>query len=107
MVYREFAMGLSLGVFLGGLGFTRIIVGHYFGQGYGPHYYLVGATVGLALVLIVLWGTMSGSILPIVLHRFGLDPAVVSAPFVATLVDVTGLVIYFSMALLLLKGTLL
>jgi magnesium transporter len=68
---------------------------------------LVGLTVGLTLVGIVLWGTLAGSMLPLVLQRLGLDPAVSSAPFVATLVDVTGLVIYFSIAVVILRGTLL
>ncbi len=74
---------------------------------YGPHWLLVAWTVGLSLVGIVLWGTLIGSLLPFVLRRLGFDPATSSAPFVATLVDVTGLVIYFSVALVLLRGTLL
>jgi len=71
------------------------------------NYVLIALTVGLALVLVVLWGSLTGSLLPIILKKIGLDPAVVSAPFVATLVDVTGLVIYFMMSLIILKGTLL
>ena len=74
---------------------------------YGPHWFLVALTVGLALVGIVMWGTLSGSMLPLVLRRLGFDPASSSAPFVATLVDVTGLVIYFSVAAIILRGTLL
>jgi magnesium transporter len=74
---------------------------------YGPHWLLVAATVGLALIAIVLWGTLVGSMLPLILRRLGFDPATSSAPFVATLVDVTGLVIYFSVGLVVLKGTLL
>ena len=74
---------------------------------YGPHWLLVAVTVGLSLVGIVLWGTLAGSMLPFVLRRLGFDPAASSAPFVATLVDVTGLVIYFSVAALILRGTLL
>jgi magnesium transporter len=74
---------------------------------YGPYWFLVALTVGLALVGIVLWGTLSGSMLPLVLRRLGFDPASSSAPFVATLVDVTGLVIYFSVAAIVLRGTLL
>jgi magnesium transporter len=74
---------------------------------YGPHWLLVALTVGFALIGIVLWGTLSGSMLPFLLRRAGFDPAASSAPFVATLVDVTGLIIYFSVAALLLKGTLL
>ncbi len=104
---REFASGLTLGLVLGALGFLRIFLWSQFSDIYGPHYLLVACTVAGALVLVVLWGTLSGSLLPIVLKHLGFDPAVVSAPFVATLVDVTGLVIYFSVALFLLRGTLL
>ena len=74
---------------------------------YGPHWLLVALTVGLALIGIVLWGTLAGSMLPFLLRRLGFDPAASSAPFVATLVDVTGLVIYFSVAVVVLRGTLL
>jgi len=74
---------------------------------YGPHWMLVAITVGCTLLGIVLWGTLVGSLLPFGLRRLGFDPAASSAPFVATLVDVTGLVIYFSVALVVLKGTLL
>jgi len=74
---------------------------------YGPHWLLVAFTVGSALIGIVLWGTIAGSMLPFVLRRLGFDPATSSAPFVATLVDVTGLVIYFSVAVVVLRGTLL
>ncbi|PYV89986.1 MAG: magnesium transporter, partial [Acidobacteria bacterium] len=74
---------------------------------YGPHWLLIALTVGVTLISIVLWGTLAGSMLPFVLRRLGLDPAASSAPFVATLVDVTGLIIYFSIAALILKGTLL
>ncbi|MBA3319998.1 MAG: magnesium transporter, partial [Pyrinomonadaceae bacterium] len=74
---------------------------------YGAHPLPVAFTVGLTLVSIVLWGTLAGSMLPFLLRRLGFDPAVSSAPFIATLVDVTGLVIYFSIAALLLRGTLL
>jgi magnesium transporter len=74
---------------------------------YGPHWALVATTVGLSLVAIVLWGTLVGSMLPLILRRLGFDPATSSAPFVATLVDVTGLVIYFSVGLVVLSGTLL
>lgn len=104
---REILSGLALGSVLGGVGFLRIVIGAQFSTVYGPHYVLVGATVGATLVGIVLWGTLSGSMLPFVLRRVGLDPAVSSAPFVATLVDVTGLVIYFSVAVVLLRGKLL
>jgi len=104
---REVLMGLCLGAILGTIGFLRVVIAAQFGGTYGPHYMLIAATVSLSLVAIVLWGTLSGSMLPLVLRRLGLDPAVSSAPFVATLVDVTGLVIYFSVAVALLRGTLL
>jgi magnesium transporter len=74
---------------------------------YTAHYAFVALTIGLTLIGVVLWGSLVGSMLPFVLRRFGLDPATSSAPFVATLVDVTGLLIYFTMALLILRGTLL
>lgn len=74
---------------------------------YGPHWILVGSTVGIALVGIVLWGTIAGSMLPLILKKCRLDPATSSAPFVATLVDVTGLIIYFSIAMVIMRGTLL
>jgi magnesium transporter len=74
---------------------------------YGDHYVLVGCTFGIAVLGVVLWGSIAGSMLPLILKRLGLDPATSSAPFVATLVDVTGLIIYFWAALALLKGTLL
>ncbi len=104
---REVISGLLLGIVLGTIGFLRIFLWSLFSNIYGAHSLLVALTVALALVCVVLWGTISGSLLPIVLRRIGLDPAVVSAPFVATLVDVTGLVIYFSVALAVLHGTLL
>ncbi len=104
---REFATGLALGLILGVIGFLRIFLWSQFTNIYGDHYMLIAATVGAALVLVVLWGSLSGSLLPLILSRLGLDPAVVSAPFVATLVDVTGLVIYFTTALFFLRGTVL
>lgn len=104
---KEFVTGLALGLILGVIGFFRIYLWSLYTPIYGPHYFLVALTVGLTLVAIVLWGTLSGSILPIFLRRLGLDPAVASAPFVATLVDVTGLLIYFTVALFILQGTLL
>ena len=76
-------------------------------QNYGEHWFLIALTVGLSLVGIVLWGSISGAMLPFILKRLGLDPATSSAPFVATLVDVTGLIIYFSVARFILQGTLL
>jgi magnesium transporter len=104
---REILSGLLLGVVLGAVGFLRIAVWTVFTDLYGPHWLLVGLTVGLSLIGIVLWGTISGSMLPFAIKRCGLDPATSSAPFVATLVDVTGLVIYFTVALVILRGTLL
>ena len=76
-------------------------------QLYGPHWPLVALTVGVALIGVVLWGSLSGSMLPFILRRVGADPATSSAPFVATLVDVTGLIIYFSIALLIMRGAML
>ncbi len=105
---REILSGLTLGLILGTIGFTRIIIWqHLHWYDYTEHYVLVALTIFCSLIGIVLWGTLSGSMIPMVLKRFGLDPAASSAPFVATLVDVTGLVIYFTIAALLLHGTLL
>jgi magnesium transporter len=104
---REILAGLALGGILGSIGFLRITVWSAFSDIYGPHWLPVAITVALSLVGVVLWGTLSGSLLPFVLKRLGFDPAASSAPFVATLVDVTGLVIYFSVALVVLRGTLL
>jgi magnesium transporter len=105
---RELPTGFTLGLVLGVLGFLRIIAWQRFGlYDYGPHYALLGLTVGIAVLGVVTFGSLIGSMLPFVLRRFGLDPASASAPFVATLVDVTGLVIYFLVAVLLLRGTLL
>jgi magnesium transporter len=104
---REVFSGLGLGLILGTIGFLRITIWSEFSRIYGPHWLLVALTVGLALIGIVLWGTLAGSMLPFILRRLGFDPATSSAPFVATLVDVTGLVIYFSVAVVLLRGTLL
>jgi len=104
---REIFSGLGLGVILGTIGFLRITVWSAFSDLYGPHWPLVALTVGVALIGIVMWGTLAGSMLPFVLRRLGFDPATSSAPFVATLVDVTGLIIYFSVAVLILRGTLL
>jgi len=104
---REILSGLVLGTILGAIGFLRISIWGSFSDIYGEHWILIGLTVSFSLIGVVLWGTLSGSMLPFVLRRFGLDPATSSAPFVATLVDVTGLVIYFSFAILILSGTLL
>jgi magnesium transporter len=104
---REVWAGLSLGGILGAIGFLRITLWAQFSNIYTEHYLLVAFTVAFALVGIVLWGTLIGSLLPFLLRRLGFDPATSSAPFVATLVDVTGLVIYFSVAMVILRGTLL
>ncbi len=101
---REVMAGLSLGAILGSIGFLRITVTAKFTTMYGEHPMLLATTVGVALVGIVLWGTLIGSLLPLLLRRLGFDPATSSAPFVATLVDVTGLIIYFSVAILILPG---
>jgi len=105
---RELLSGLMLGTVLGTIGFIRVGVWHSIAPSlYGPHWQMIASTVGISLLGVVLWGTLSGSMLPIILKRLGADPAVSSAPFVATLVDVTGLIIYFSVAFLFLKGLLL
>ena len=89
------------------IGFTRIELWQSIFHSYGPHHLLVAFTVAASVVGVVTWGTLSGSMLPFLLRRIGLDPASASAPFVATLVDVTGIVIYFTTATLILRGTLL
>jgi len=110
---REIRAGLSLGAILGAIGILRVALWSIIGEKYfhrelyGPHWPLVALTVGLSLVGVVLWGSLSGSMLPFVLRRVGADPATSSAPFVATLVDVTGLVIYFSIALVIMRGVML
>jgi magnesium transporter len=104
---REIMAGLALGGILGAIGFLRITLWSAFSNIYGPHWPLIAVTVALSLVGVVLWGTLTGSLLPFLLRRLGFDPAASSAPFVATLVDVTGLVIYFTVALVVLRGTLL
>lgn len=104
---REIAAGLILGLLLGMLGFLRIAIYESFTRIYGDHWILIGMTVSFSIVGVVTWGTIMGSMLPLLLKRFGADPATSSTPFIATLVDVTGLVIYFSIAVLLLSGTLL
>jgi len=108
VVRKDLLSGFSLGLILGGIGFLRIAVWQYLHiYDYGTYHWLVGLTVGASLVGVVLWGTLSGAMLPFLLRRCGLDPATSSAPFVATLVDVTGLLIYFNVALFILRGTLL
>ncbi|HEX9365265.1 MAG TPA: magnesium transporter [Vicinamibacterales bacterium] len=107
VIRREVAAGLALGTILATIGFLRITLWSAFSDQYGQHWLLIAVTVAFTLVGIVLWGTLIGSLLPLILRRLGFDPATSSAPFVATLVDVTGLVIYFSVALVVLHGTLL
>jgi magnesium transporter len=104
---REMGAGFALGAILAVIGFLRITVWSAFSDIYGAQWLLVAFTVAFALVGVVLWGTLIGSLLPLLLRRLGFDPATSSAPFVATLVDVTGLVIYFSVALVVLRGSLL
>jgi magnesium transporter len=104
---RELVVGLLLGLVLGTIGFLRIAIWAQFSDIYGEHWPRIGATVGVALVGVVLWGSLIGSMLPLILKRLGFDPATSSAPFVATLVDVTGLIIYFSVGYVILRGTLL
>ena len=105
---RELPTGLVLGAILGIIGVVRILIWQHAGlYDYGPHYARIAMTIGGALVGVVTFGSLAGSMLPFLLKRLGFDPASSSAPFVATLVDVTGLVIYFSVATLILSGTLL
>ena len=105
---RELPTGFTLGAMLGVIGIVRIAIWQQFGlYDYGEHWVLIGLTVAAALIGIVTFGSLTGSMLPFILQRIGFDPASASAPFVATLVDVTGLVIYFSVASLILRGTLL
>jgi cation transporter-like permease len=110
---REILSGLTLGLLLGVIGFIRIAIWQKLGwsnygmKGTGDYWYLTGLTVSLSLIGIVLWGTLSGSMIPMILKRINIDPATSSAPFVATLVDVTGLIIYFSIAAVILSGSLL
>jgi Mg2+ transporter (mgtE) len=110
---REILSGLLLGMILGTIGFIRIITWHIlmhqgvFNDIYGIHWFLIALTVSFSLVGVVLWGSLSGSMLPILLKKLGADPASSSAPFVATLVDVTGLIIYFNVALFFMRGIML
>jgi magnesium transporter len=103
---REFQSGLVLGIILGIIGFARVAIWSNFIHDYGPHWMMIGITLGITLTFVVMWGSLCGSLLPLLLKRFGFDPAVSSAPFVATLVDVTGLLIYFSISIVLLKELL-
>lgn len=107
IMQREIGAGFFLGCILGTVGFLRISIWSFFSSIYGPHWLLIALTVFLALIGVVLWGTFAGAMLPLLLRRCGFDPAMSSAPFVATIVDVTGLIIYFTIALGVLHGTLL
>ncbi len=104
---REIVAGVLLGCILGSIGFIRIAGWSLFSDIYGAHWFLVALAVSLSLIGVVLWGSLAGSMMPFILKKLGADPATSSAPFVATLVDVTGLLIYFSVALFILRGTLL
>jgi magnesium transporter len=105
---KELLSGFSLGIILGSVGFLRITLWHVLHLANYTQYWLrVGFTVFFALIGVVMWGTFSGAMLPLVLKKCGADPAASSAPFVATLVDVTGLIIYFTVAFVILRGTLL
>lgn len=107
IIRLEVLSGLFLGTLLGLIGFFRVTIWSAFSTVYGEHWFLIAITIGLSLIGVVLWGTLSGAILPLILRKAGADPAKSSAPFVATIVDVTGLIIYFMIAIALLKGTLL
>jgi magnesium transporter len=107
VISREVAAGVMLGAILGVVGLTRILVWQAIWHTYGEHYILIAITIAFSLLGVVTFGTLAGSMLPFILRRCGLDPASASAPFVATLVDVTGLIIYFSVAKIILTGTLL
>lgn len=104
---REILSGIFLGTALGLVGFFRVTLWSFLFDIYGVHWFLIALTIFLSLIGVVLWGTLSGAMLPMLLKGWGFDPAVSSAPFVATLVDVTGLIIYFSIAMIVLNGTLL
>ncbi|MCB9179775.1 MAG: magnesium transporter [Flavobacteriales bacterium] len=104
---REASVGTTLGLILGLFGFARVAVYSQFTDIYGPHWPMIALAVGTSLFGVVIWGNLIGSLFPLVLKRVGLDPAVSSAPFVATVVDVTGLIIYFTIATLLLMGIVL
>ena len=107
VIRRELVAGIALGLLLGAIGFLRIVLWQAVSPIYGQFYVLVAITIFLSLLGVVAFGTIAGSMLPFILRRCGLDPASASAPFVATLVDVTGLIIYFSVAKIILSGTLL
>lgn len=107
VIRRELMAGVALGAILGVIGVSRILLWHTVRSTYGEHYLVIALTIGLSLIGVVMFGTLAGSMLPFILRSCGLDPASASAPFVATLVDVTGLIIYFSVASFILRGILL
>lgn len=107
IVKLEVLSGIVLGTILGSIGFFRVTIWSLFSNIYGEHWLMIAVTIGLSLIGVVLWGTLCGAIFPLILRRIGVDPATSSAPFVATIVDVTGLVIYFLIAMNILRGTLL
>jgi len=107
VIRRELMAGVALGAILGAIGITRIFLWHVLRGTYGEHYAIIALTIGFSLIGVVMFGTLAGSMLPFILRRCGLDPASASAPFVATLVDVTGLIIYFTVASIVLRGVLL
>lgn len=107
VLLRESASGLALGAILATIGLLRITLWEWAFGAYGDHWGLIALTVGLSLICVATWGTLIGSMLPFVLRSLGFDPASASAPFVATLVDVTGVIIYFSIASTILRGALL
>ncbi|MBA2727109.1 MAG: magnesium transporter [Parachlamydiaceae bacterium] len=107
IIHREIFSGLFLGSLLGSIGFLQISVWSTFTTIYGPHWFLLATTIFISLIGVILWGTLAGSVLPLILKRYNFDPAVASAPLVATMVDVTGIIIYFITAMIILQGTLL
>lgn len=107
IVKLELLSGIVLGTILGLIGFFRVTLWSAFSNIYGAHWLLIAFTVGFSLIGVVIWGTLSGAVLPLILRRAGVDPATSSAPFVATIVDVVGVIIYFAIAILILSGTLL
>lgn len=104
---KELMVGLTLGLVLGLIGFLRVAIWSTFVNIYGPHWFMVAMTVGVSLIGVVMWGNLMGSLFPILLKKLGLDPAVSSAPFVATMVDVTGLIIYFTVAAIMLRNVIM
>ncbi len=108
VILREAPTGLALGLLLAAIGMIRISAWQFFGiTDYGQFHWLVALTVSLSLVCVVLYGTVVGAMLPFLIRRLGFDPASASAPFIATMVDVSGLIIYFTIGRLVLAGTLL